>query len=160
MNLSDHLTLEEFVASQTASRKGIDNQLPADLFGNAKKFATTVFEPVRALVNRPIVVSSGYRCVLLNQADGGAPTSYHLYALAGDLICPGLPLPDFYMAVVNSIITLPIDQLIYEYAGWVHAAAPLDGREPRRQLLMKFADTGYLPFDLDVAKARTPGYAP
>lgn len=42
-------------------------------------------EQLRELVERPIVIVSGYRCPPHNKAVGGAPDSQHVYATAADL---------------------------------------------------------------------------
>jgi hypothetical protein len=47
VNLSQHFSLAEFTASQTAAREGIDNDLPADLLANARRTAE-MLERIRA----------------------------------------------------------------------------------------------------------------
>lgn len=42
---------------------------------------------IREKYGKPIFISSGYRCPLLNQAVGGVANSQHLKGLAADLIC-------------------------------------------------------------------------
>lgn len=156
MNLSPHLTLEEFTASQTAARQGIDNRLPPELVANARQHALGVFEPVREIYGRPLIVSSGYRCAELNAAVGGAEDSHHVLALATDLTCPSTPLMGFFLGIVSRIDFIPIDELIYEFGAWAHVQSARPGSLPRRRVLMKFRGTGYLPFDLDEAKRLTP----
>ena len=84
--LSNHLSLEEFQHSDTAIAKKIDNTLPDALLETAKYTANNLFEPIRALLNIPIVISSGYRCEELNTAVRGVPTSQHVKAEALDLL--------------------------------------------------------------------------
>lgn len=40
--------------------------------------------------NKPIIVSSGYRCNKHNKAIGGAPRSYHLKGMAADVMINGM----------------------------------------------------------------------
>lgn len=42
------------------------------------------------LGNKPIIISSGYRCSAYNKRVGGAPKSQHLYGKAADIIVKGI----------------------------------------------------------------------
>jgi zinc D-Ala-D-Ala carboxypeptidase len=123
MKLSPHFTLEEFCASQTAARLGIDNSLPAGLYPAAKRTVQGL-EDVRTLLrSNAIHISSGYRCPALNKAVGSKPTSQHQLAEAVDFTCPTFgSVNQIIEAIVQSKIKY--DQLISEYAGngggWVH----------------------------------------
>ncbi|MFS2004599.1 D-Ala-D-Ala carboxypeptidase family metallohydrolase [Duganella sp. CT11-25] len=127
MNLSEHFTLEELVASQIAARRRIDNRPPPAIIENLRRVAA-VLEQVRALVGRAITVSSGYRSPALNAAAGGARESAHLQGLAADITVSGLAPKDLAKAIVKAGIEF--DQLIYE-GTWVHiglAAGKLRGQ--------------------------------
>jgi zinc D-Ala-D-Ala carboxypeptidase len=119
--LSPHFSLQEMIASQTASRMGIDNTPGADDVRNLRELAG-VLERVRSLLGDvPVLISSGYRCEELNEEVGGAINSAHIYGYAADFTVPayGDPL-DVCREIEPHIRTLKIDQLIYEYDGWVH----------------------------------------
>jgi zinc D-Ala-D-Ala carboxypeptidase len=125
MNLSPHFTLEEFCASQTAARHGIDNTLPIELYEAAKR-ACLGLEEIRVLLrSNPIRISSGYRCPALNGLLGSRSTSQHLKAEAVDFTCSTYGSVD---RIVRAIIDSPIkyDQLIREFdkdgGGWVHVS--------------------------------------
>ena len=80
MNLSKNFTLAEFTDSDTAMRRGIDNTLPADLLPIART-TTAMLERIRtALGDKPIIITSGYRCPELNAAIGSARSSDHVKA--------------------------------------------------------------------------------
>lgn len=117
MNLSDHFTLAEALASETAARLGIENDPPPDVLDNLKATAAKL-ETVRTLLGHPIRISSWYRCPDLNAAVGGAPTSAHQHGWAVDFTCPefGTPL-DIVRAIEAS--GLVFDQCIQE-GRWVH----------------------------------------
>lgn len=117
MQLSEHFSLEEMVASQTASRLGLDNTPPADVIENMKRAASHM-EEVRALLGHSIVVSSGYRSPAVNQAVGGTETSAHCQGWAIDFICPGLGTP-YQVAQKIYGAAVRFDQLIMEHT-WVH----------------------------------------
>lgn len=129
MQLSEHFTLAEFVESQTAARKGIDNTPPPHVLENLRILAAGL-ESVRALLgDRPIRISSGYRCPALNTVVGGARQSAHMDGLAADFTCPGFGLP---LSVCAAIAASPLrfDQLILEFDAWTHLSfAPALRRE-------------------------------
>jgi len=132
MNLSPHFTLEEFIASQTATRDHIDNTPNPGIVANLKLTAQ-LLEQIRTLLNKPVIVSSGYRSPELNKAVNGAANSAHLFGLAVDFICPQFGTP---IAICHRIEASPLsfDQLIFEHT-WVHLGLAKDGDVSRRQLL-------------------------
>jgi hypothetical protein len=132
MNLSPHFTLEEFVASQTASRNNIPNVPGPDIVVNLTATAQAL-EKVRALLGKPIIISSGYRSPELNKAVKGAIDSAHIYGLAVDFIAPQYGTPIDICRLLQTS-TLVFDQLIFEHT-WVHLGLPKNGAPNRRQLL-------------------------
>lgn len=129
MNLTEHFTLEEMCVSQTAARQRIDNRPGTVEVKNLYRTAE-LLEEVRALVGRPVSVSSGYRSRDVNAAVGGSANSAHIKGLAADIIAPGLSAKELAEKIQASGIVF--DQLIYEGA-WVHIS--LSDRAPRRQVL-------------------------
>ena len=130
MRLSDHFTLAELTASQTAARLGIDNT-PSPEMVDALRRTAQLLEQVRALLGKPILVSSGYRAPLVNRAVGGAANSAHMLGCAADFSCPAFGSP---LEVAREIgqSDIVFDQLIYEFRSWVHIAwSP----QPRRMVL-------------------------
>jgi zinc D-Ala-D-Ala carboxypeptidase len=141
--LSEHFTLEELILSQTAARQGIDNTPSATIVQKLRQLAG-VLEEVRSLLGgAPILVSSGYRCLELNEAVGGAKNSAHMDGLAADFTAPAFGTV-IQAARKIAASDLAYDQLIQEYGAWVHIGLAKDGVEPRRQELSIFKGTGYL----------------
>ena len=127
MQLSPHLTLEEFTASDTAERMKINNNLPADMMPSAMRTAA-MLEAIRARLSSlaghdvPIIVTSGYRCSTLNRVIGSTPGSDHPRATAIDFRAPAFGTPrQVCQALAPYISTMDIGQLIYELS-WVHAS--------------------------------------
>ena len=122
-NLSTHLTLEEFIHSDTAIANHIDNTLPDNLLETAKYTAENLFEPIRELLGDPIKINSGYRCEKLNVAVRGVDTSQHVKAEALDML-PTMNIQDAFHKIVQS--SLIWDQLILEHDSgghtWIHAS--------------------------------------
>lgn len=83
MKLTEHFTLEELTFSQTAVRKGIDNEPSEAVKRNLRTLAEGL-ERVRAILIYPIRISSGYRSFYLNKAIGGSITSAHMDGYAAD----------------------------------------------------------------------------
>lgn len=126
MKLSEHFTVDEFTTSQTASRRGIRNVPGPRELANLKRLAAAL-EQVRAIYNKPLTISSGYRSPDLNSAIGGARSSAHLLGLAADINVPGISPRELGHAIIAAAI--PFDQLIYE-GTWIHfalAEGPLRG---------------------------------
>lgn len=134
--LSDHFSLEELTASQTATRQGIDNTPDAAVMRNLRKLAGVLESLRSALGDKPISVSSGYRSPALNAAIGGSSTSAHMQGLAADFIAPTFGTV-LQTAKAAAAAGLEYDQIILEYGneGWVHLGLAPPGRTPRRQLL-------------------------
>jgi hypothetical protein len=134
MKLSEHFNLDEFTASETAVRKGIDNTPPPVVTEKLRMLANTL-EQVRTLLgNNSIRISSGYRCLALNRAIGSGDTSAHVLGYAVDFTCPKFGTPK---EVANKIAESPIkfDQLIYE-GTWIHLS--VDPRNRREVLTAHF----------------------
>ncbi len=140
MNLSEHFTLAEMTASQSAVRLTIDNSPSAETLNNLRRLCAFL-EQVRLLVKKPVLVSSGYRSTELNRIIGGAPQSAHMQGLAADINVPGMSPATLARRVADS--PLMFDQLIIEFDQWVHLGLA-EGLQ-RRQLLTIRKGSGYLP---------------
>lgn len=119
MQLTKNFTLSEFIESETAERKGVDNT-PSELVINNLKIAAEGMQKIRDLLGQPIFISSGYRSPKLNKAIGGSATSAHCYGYAVDFKCPNFGTP---YEVTKKIIAsgLKFDQIIWE-GTWVHVS--------------------------------------
>ena len=137
MTLTDHFTIEELTRSQTAHDKGIDNTLPAELLPNLTVLAHGL-EHVRAILNAPLHINSGYRCLALNTAVNGSKTSAHMEAYAADFTCPQFGTP---LEIVRAIIRAGVkfDQCIQE-GNWVHIS--FDPRMRQRVMTAHFDAVG------------------
>ncbi len=130
--LSPHFRVGEFTRSQVASRLGIPNDLPPSYRRNAERLCRDLLEPIRKLVDCPIIISSGYRSPELNSAIGGSRRSQHCQGLAADLVVPGWSALDLCWLTLRS--GLVFDQLIYE-GTWTHISINPVGTLPRRSVL-------------------------
>lgn len=134
MKLTEHFTLSEFVRSETATSKHIDNTPTPDVVDNLRALCLNVIEPARVAFGAPIYITSGYRCTALNKAVGGKPTSQHLRGEAADLQVRGME----NLRKLYNIIKSPgvFDQLLFESNGatkWIHVSYKQSGN--RRQAI-------------------------
>jgi zinc D-Ala-D-Ala carboxypeptidase len=136
MQLSEHFSLHELLASQTATRKGITEQFdPSEqVIENLQYLCINLLEKLRALNNnQPLFISSGYRCPRLNRAVGGVKKSQHLLGRAADIdFGTKAKNAEFFNRIKDS--DLVFDQLLNEYDfAWVHIS--LKKEENRKQVL-------------------------
>lgn len=138
MKLTEHFTLDEMTLSETAARRGLNNTPGPVELANLKRVAN-VLEQIRALVGKPVIVSSGYRSPAVNKAVGGSKSSAHMKGLAADINVPGLK-PATLAAIIKTS-GIVFDQLILEYDRWVHVGI---ADHPRGELLTIRSGTGYM----------------
>lgn len=138
MKLTAHFTLEEFTASETAARRGIDNTLPPALQQTAVD-TCEMMERIRTQLARlagreiPIVVTSGYRSAALNVAIGSGPGSDHPRAMAVDFKAPAFGTPfEVATALAPLVSEIGIGQLIHEFGSWVHVSTRRPAKEVNR----------------------------
>lgn len=134
--MGKYFTISEFVRSDTADRRGIDNRLPKELLTNVQALIDKVLDPLREAYGKPITVTSGFRCPALNKAVKGSATSDHMKGCAADIV--GTPdTPEENRKLFNLIqeLGLPFDQLIDEKNfKWVHVSFRKEGQN-RKQVL-------------------------
>lgn len=134
MKLTENFYLEEFLVSETAARRGIDNTPNQEQLSNLFRLATVLQEIRGWLGNRVITITSGFRSPALNAAIKGSDKSAHMNGLAADLVCRSYGSP---LRVAEAIYDsgVQFDQLINEYGRWVHLGLAQEGRPSRIQLL-------------------------
>ena len=130
MKLSANFTLREFIKSQTASRRGIDNSPSEEHLENALALFENVVQPVRDHFG-PTIITSGYRSPELNEAIGGSSTSQHSKGEAVDLEVMGTSTAEVCEWIAANC---EFDQLILEFfepgdvnSGWVHVSYTRSG---------------------------------
>lgn len=125
--ITANITLNELLASQTATRRGIDNTPDAKVLNNLIDSAVNLWQPARDILGHPIIITSGYRCYNLNRRIGGAKASAHLYGYAIDFSCPNFGSTRQVVEHLSSELKkrgIKFDQCILEYPkspnSWVH----------------------------------------
>jgi len=125
MKLTRNFSLQELTKSDTAIRKGIDNEPNADQIDKLKTLCEKILQPVRDQFGR-VKVTSGFRSPELCVAIGSSLTSQHSKAEAADFEVLGVDNAEVADWVHRNCET---DQLILEFytpgepnSGWIHAS--------------------------------------
>lgn len=103
--ISEHFAREEFACKCGCGQDAVDVEL------------INVLEEVRSVLNAPIIVTSGNRCVEYNREIGGTTKSQHVVSKAADIVVEGHSSEDVYEAI-NSLF--PDKYGIGVYPRWVH----------------------------------------
>lgn len=133
MQQSKYFTLYELVNSATAKKQGIANIPTWAQVENLNRLALFL-DTIRTRFGRAIMVGSGFRNTLLNQAVGGVSGSQHTKGLAADL--QSNHLEELFELIEKG--GFDFDQLIMETNGvtrWVHVSIAETGKKARNQVL-------------------------
>tara|TARA_B000000565_G_scaffold245115_1_gene212683 strand:- start:129 stop:590 length:462 start_codon:yes stop_codon:yes gene_type:complete len=137
MKLSENFSLSELTKSQTAVRKGINNEPGTAEIENLIHLAEAVLQPVREHFGKPVMISSGYRSPALCEAIGSSTKSQHARGEAADFEIHGVDNKELATWISKNT---EFDQLILEFynegdpnSGWVHCSAVTEA--PRKQVL-------------------------
>lgn len=135
--LSKDFPLYEFTNSNTATRLGIDNTKPSkEVVVRLTVLAKSLLQPLRNRIKKPVIITSGYRCLELNRSLGSKDNSQHVLGEAVDIYVPGYTALELARFILTT--GLEFDQLILENyegpgTGWVHISRKAAGN--RNQVL-------------------------
>ena len=139
MKLSKNFSLKELTTSQTAERKGINNNPNEDQITGLQNLCENILQPIRDHYAKPVTVSSGFRSPNLCIAIGSSVNSQHAKGQAADFEIFGTPNAELGKWIVEN---LDFDQLILEYhnteepnSGWIHCSVKTAPEIPRKQVL-------------------------
>lgn len=121
-----HFTFAEFMRSETAAKKGIENVIPnICVESNITALVDRILDPLREFLGFPVIITSGYRSPALNRAVGGSKNSQHMSGQAADITFrnPDVVLPSVYLILQKPEYKKYIDQCIYyEKKGFIHVS--------------------------------------
>lgn len=129
MNLN--FKMSELIHSNTAVKYNINNMPDINSLDNLLNLIVYCLQPIRELIKKPIIVTSGYRNARVNQLVKGVAASQHLKGQAVDFTIKGMN-PNQIIKIVKES-DLEFDQLINEYNKWTHVSFVKD--KNRRQIL-------------------------
>lgn len=135
-----YFSIAEFLNSDTADKYQVSN-MPADkelsaVLNNINALVNNVLDPLRAMIGRPIIITSGYRSRRVNELVGGSKTSQHLAGQAADFHVQGYT-PQQMDVVYQSIqMYFDFDQLIfYPSKNFIHVS--WNGNKNRQESWVK-----------------------
>jgi len=133
MKLTANISLDELIKSQVAERKGINNNPSPMQIENLKALAVNILQPIRSQFDRPLIISSGFRCAQLCIEIGSSINSEHCAdnkSAAADFEIPGIDNKELAEWIKSN---LEYNQLILEFyregeptSGWVHCSYSTD----------------------------------
>jgi len=154
MNLSRNFSLQELIKSDTAIRKGINNNPNAGQIEKLKELCENILQPVRDHFGR-IKITSGFRSEELCFAIGSSVNSQHTKAEAADFECMGTDNAELADWIYKN---LPFDQLILEFytpgepnSGWIHCSFVPEER--RASFLHAYKNEGKTKYKPVIGKA-------
>ena len=112
-----YFSIAEFLHSDAAEKHQVSN-MPADeellaVLNNINALVNNVLDPLRGIICRPIIITSGYRSQRVNELVGGSKTSQHLTGKAADFHVQGYT-PQQMDALYHTIqMYYDFDQLIF-----------------------------------------------
>ena len=141
--ISKHISYKEGVYSNTAIRRGINNDPNDEQLENMELIAEEVFEPLWVWVGGPIKINSFFRSPELNTAIGGSGKSQHCKGQAIDI-------DDTFGKATNAEMyhwikeNLNFDQMIWEFGdddnpAWVHVSY-VSPEENRNRCLLAYKE--------------------
>lgn len=150
MNLSTNFTLSELTKSETALRKGLNNEPTQDVIASLQTLVINVLQPIRDHYGVSVKVNSGYRSPEVNASVGGSKTSDHCKGMAADIEIAGVANAELATYIRD---TLQFTQVILEFytpgvpdSGWVHVSYDPDNLKKQVMTATKRdGKTVYLP---------------
>lgn len=146
MGKHKYFELNEFIRSDTAKKKGIDNTPTFEVVERLDRLVEDFLDPLRAAYGMPIRISSGYRCPALNKAVNGAETSVHMIGYAADMQVGGSfnKFREFVVEWVKKTGT-KFDQILLESnkktgAKWIHVGLFNNSGQQRGQIKVMEVD--------------------
>lgn len=135
MRLTANFSLAELTRSTTAERLRLDNTPPPGLLPQLQATAE-MLQRIREHLQRPVIVTSGYRSAEVNRAVGGVTSSDHIRGQAADILVPSHGTPSqVAKALAPHVQALGIGQLALEGVKgkqWVHVSTRLPDKVVNR----------------------------
>jgi hypothetical protein len=156
-NFSKHISWKEATGSNTAKKLDIDNTPTEEALANMKILADELFEPLREKIGEPILVTSFYRSLELNNnISGAAATSQHVNGCAIDLDATNISNCELFYIIKNE---MDYDKLIWELGddnnpAWIHVSYVKGNNRKLVYQAKRKKGKGYSTythFDLDIA---------
>ena len=160
MKLTNNFSLSEMIKSQTAERKGINNNPNEDNIENLQRLCEHILQPVRDHYGKVVSVSSGFRSPELCVAIGSSINSQHASGQAADFEIYGVSNKELADYIADN---LDFDQLILEFwkpeepnSGWVHCSYKGADSNRKEYLRAVRGSTGKTSYQKEYSDAKGP----
>lgn len=135
MRLTANFSLAELTFSAKGQALRLDNTPPPGFLPQLQETAE-MLQRIREHLQRPVIVTSGYRGPEVNRAVGGVTSSDHTRGQAADIVVPAYGTPhQVAKALAPYVSVLGIGQLILEGVKgkqWVHVSTRLPDKVVNR----------------------------
>ena len=144
-NLTKNFTFSELV---TTSHKDLLNENFAEashpaVQHNLELLASLILQPIRDDFEKPLVITSGFRCRKLNNLVKGEQKSYHLLGKACDFYIKGEDLKIAYSKI--RLLEIPYGTIILEPT-WIHIQLAEVSQLTRSCLVAQYDKKGILQY--------------
>ena len=115
-----NFTMSELLKSEVAEKYNISNIPDKQSLDNMLTLIIECLQPIRNYINKPMIISSGYRSPRLNGHPliNGSETSQHVKGQAVDFTIKGMTPKQIIEKIKASGVE--VDQVINEKNCWVH----------------------------------------
>lgn len=135
MRITEHFTFNELVRT---THLELQQQNAADALGYIKqlKYIAATLEEIRAVLNVPMKITSGFRNKALNKLVGGSPTSGHTKGLCADIVPIGMAVEEaFDLVQFNKDKCPSLKKCIMENvksSKWLHIETKTERLQPTK----------------------------
>lgn len=113
-----NFSMSELIYSDIAIKNNVNNMPDIISLNNMLELIVYCLQPIRELIKKPMIITSGYRNKEVNNLVNGKPNSQHLKGQAVDFVIKGMSPKEIIEIIKNSDVEF--DQLLNEYDKWVH----------------------------------------
>lgn len=110
--------MSELIYSEKAIENNINNMPDINSMDNMLDLIFHCLQPIRNLIKKPMIITSGFRNPIVNRLVNGKENSQHKTGQAADFIIKGMTPAQIVDVIRKS--NIDYDQLINEYDSWVH----------------------------------------
>ena len=134
--LSEHFTFFELTRTSIVELQKVNRVIAEDYIDNLKILASARLEMIRSFFNRPMAITSGFRCEKLNERVGGSKTSQHMIGDAADFYIVTMEIKDVFEVIMKRLSNFRWGQLIYyPEHGFIHISNIGAGKNKNQVLI-------------------------
>lgn len=115
-----NFSMSELIKSDKAIQYNINNMPDINSLDCMLNLIVYCLQPIRELLKKPMIITSGYRNFQVNRLVNGKENSQHTKGQAADFQVRGMSVQQIVNIIEKS--NIEYDQLINEYDKWVHVS--------------------------------------